>query len=88
VTALTINAGEFRPLGSATISAITVGSNGTLDCRKGTDTFTGPATINLYKGAKVYDPQGRLGGAAFKLNNCTLADVTLVIPANKTITPS
>jgi hypothetical protein len=89
-TALTINGGTYYPLGSATITALTVGSNGTLDCRAGTDTFTVSGTIQLYKGAKVYDPQGRInnGAAVFKLNNCSITDVTLDLPKNKTYTLS
>lgn len=88
VTALTINGGTHYPLGAATYTTITVGPQGVLDCRKGGATFTVANTVQLYPGAKVYDPQGRMGNWVFKLNGGTLGDYEIVTPDNKTLTLS
>ncbi len=88
ITALTVAGGTFYPLGSATITTLTVPSGGTFDCRRGTDTFAITNTVQLYKGSRFLDPQGRAGNVVFKLNNCTLADVEIVLATNKTYTLS
>lgn len=88
ITTATVNGGTLFPLGDATITTLTVGSNGTFDASKGTDTFTITNTVQLYKGASFIDPAGRAGNVVFKLNNCTLADVTIVLAPNKTFTLS
>lgn len=86
ITALTVNGGTFYPTGAATITTLNL--YGTLDCTKGNASFTVTNTINLAKGSKIIDPQGRLGNVPFKLNNCTFADVTIISPFSKTYTPS
>jgi hypothetical protein len=88
VTALTVNGGEFRPLGSATITTLSVGSGGTFDASKATDTFTITNTVQLYKGSRFIDPQGRAGNVVFKLNKCRFSDVEVVLAPDKTFTPS
>ena len=88
VTALTVLGGKFTPLGGATITTLTIGSSGEFDASKGTATFTITNTIQLYKGAKFRDPAGRAGNVVFKLNQCSLADVTIELAPNKTFTLS
>jgi hypothetical protein len=88
VTTLNLNAGTHYPLGAATYTTITVGPSGVLDCRKGGVAFTVSNTIQLYKGAKIYDPQGRMGNFAYKLNGCGPGDVEIVTPFGKTFTLS
>ena len=88
VTALTINGGTHYPNGGATYTTLTIGSSGTFDASKGTATFAITNTVQLFKGSKFIDPQGRSGNIAFKLNGCALADVTIVLPYGKTYTLS
>lgn len=59
-----------------------------MDTTKGTDTITVTNTIQMYKNSKLIDPAGRITNPVIKLNNCTLADVTIVLAANKTYTLS
>ncbi len=88
VTALNLYGGTHRPLGTATYTTIIV-FGGTLDCSKGQGSFTVTNPIQLYKGSKVLDPEGRLGNTPFVLKGCTFADVTIVGPTSgKTYTPS
>ena len=42
----------------------------------------------MYKGSKFIDRGGRTGNLVFKLNQCTLADVTIILAVNKTYTLS
>jgi hypothetical protein len=86
VTTANINAGEHYPLGGATYTTLNL--YGTFDCTKGTASFVITNTIQLYKGAKFIDPQGRAGNIVFKLNGCNLEDVTIITPFNKTFTLS
>lgn len=88
ITTLSVLGGAFYPLGGATITTLNVGSGGTFDCRKGAAAFTITNTVQLYKGSTFLDPNGRTGNVVFKLNQCTLADVTVILPHNKTFTPS
>lgn len=88
ITTLTVRGGTFYPNGAATITTLNVASGGTFDASKGNASFTITNTIQLYKGSKFLDPQGRTGNPVFKLNQCQLADVTVVLPPNKTFTPS
>jgi len=88
VTALTINAGTYYPNGAATHTTITVRTGGKLDCRKGTASFTVTNPIQLFKGAEINDPNGRMGNFAFVLNGCNLEDVTIITPYGKTFTIS
>lgn len=88
VTALTVNGGVFYNIGAATITTLTLASGGKFDATKGTATFAITNTIQMYKGASFIDPNGRAGNVVFKLNNCTLADVTIVLAPNKTFTLS
>jgi hypothetical protein len=86
ITTLNVNGGTFYPTGAATITTLNL--FGTLDCTKGNVAFTVTNALQLYKGAKIIDPQGRLQNAPFKLNGCTFADVTIQAPYGKTYTPS
>jgi hypothetical protein len=88
VTAATIYGGEHFPMGGATYTTLTLGPNGTFDTRKAVATFTITNTIQLHKGAKFIDPTGRAGNVVFKLNRCSPADVTIVLPPDKTYTLS
>jgi hypothetical protein len=88
VTALTINKGNYFPLGAATHTTIIVGPQGVLDCRKGGASFVVTNTVQLYPGAKVYDPQGRMGNWVFKCNGGSPGDYEIVTPDNKTFTLS
>ena len=85
ITTLNVNGGTFYPTGTSTITTLNL--YGTLDLTKGHGTITVTNTIQLYKGAKIIDPQGRLGNAVFKLNGFTFSDVVQG-PPNKTYTPS
>lgn len=88
ITTLNVLGGTYYPLADATITTLTVGSGGVFDCTSGVDSFTITNTVQLYKGAKFLDPQGRTGNVVFKLNNCALEDVTIKLPPNKTYTLS
>ena len=88
ITSLTVNGGTFLPNGAATVTTLTIGSGGVFDASKGTASFTITNTIQMYKGSKFLDPQGRTGNVVFKLNGCGPGDVTIVFPAGKTYTLS
>lgn len=89
-TATTVNVlgGKFYPLKNATITTLTVGSGGEFNTSRGTDPFAITNTIQLFKGSKYIDPAGRVASPVFKLNQCTPADVTIVLAGNKTLTIS
>jgi hypothetical protein len=55
---------------------------------KGAATFAITNTIQMYKGAKFIDEAGRAGNVVFKLNQCSLEDVTIKLADNKTFTTS
>lgn len=86
VTTANISAGTHYPNGGATYTTLNL-FGGTFDASKGNASFT-IGTLNMYKGAKFIDPQGRAGNVAFTLKGCSLADVTIVIPPGKTVTLS
>jgi hypothetical protein len=88
VTAATVNGGTAYPLGGATWTTLTLASGGKFDTTRGTATFAITNTIQMYKGSSFIDPGGRAGNVVVKLNNCTLADVTIVLAPNKTYTLS
>jgi hypothetical protein len=87
VTALNLNGGVFYNNGAATITTLNL-YGGSFDASKGTASFAITNTVQMYKGAKFIDPQGRTGNVVIKLNGCTFSDVTIVHPFNKTYTPS
>lgn len=78
----------FNPIGVATYTTLTIGTFGTFDASKGTGAITIPNTIQMYRGGKFLDPQGRCGNVVIKFNQCTPADCEVVIAPNKTITLS
>jgi hypothetical protein len=84
VTTANIYGGTHYPNGAATYTTLNL-FGGTFDASKGNASFTA-STINLYKGARFIDPQGRTGNPAIILKGCKLADVTIDHPVNKTIT--
>jgi hypothetical protein len=88
ITTLNVLGGTFYPLGGATVTTLNIGSGGTFDCSKGTGSFTITNTVEIHKGGKFIDPQGRTGNPVLKLVQCKLSDVTIVLPDNKTLTPS
>jgi hypothetical protein len=88
ITALNVNGGTFYPTGAATITTLTFNGPGTFDCSKGGASFAITNTVQLCKGAKYLDRQGRSGNIVFKLNDCSLADVTIELPPDKTFTLS
>jgi hypothetical protein len=63
-----------------------VGSAGTLDVSQAPTALTPSGTVQLYAGSTVDDSAGRYGNWAFKLNHCTLAEVNVVTPDDKTLT--
>lgn len=87
VTTANIYGGTHYPNGATTYTTLKL-FGGTFDASKGNAAITITNTIELYKGAKFIDPQGRSGTPVFHLNGCTLAEVTIVLPAGKTFTVS
>ncbi len=86
VTTANIYGGLHYPNGAATYTTLNL--YGTFDASKGNAPFVITNTVQMYRGAKFIDPQGRAGNVVIKLNGCTFADVTIVSPFNKTITYS
>ena len=87
-TAITVNKGaNFYPNGAATLTTLDI-NGGTVDCTKGSASFTITNAITMSAGSKFYDPQGRTGNPVFTLRDCGLQDVTIILPQGKTITPS
>jgi hypothetical protein len=86
VTTLHNNGGVFYPTGALTITTLNL--YGTIDLTKGHGTVTVTNTIQVYKGAKIIDPQGRMGNFVYKLNGCGPDDVTIITPFGKTFTLS
>lgn len=73
-------------LGAVTITTQTIGPRGEVHLESGNGTVTFTNSIQMSKGAKFFDPQGRSGNPVFVLNRCNLEDVTIVLPVGKTIT--
>lgn len=88
ITTMTVSGGTFYQVGNGTITTLTVGSGGEFDTSKGSDTFAITNTIQLFKNSKFKDRAGRAGNVVFKLNQCSLADVTIELAPNKTYTLS
>ena len=88
VTALNLNGGTFYPTGAATITTLTYNGPGTFDCSKGGATFAITNTIQMCKGTVFIDTQGQADNIVFKLNDCSLADVTIRLQPDKTFTLS
>jgi hypothetical protein len=88
INALTVEGGTFKNNGGAAINGLTIGPGGHFDLSSGTASCTIGGTIQLYAGARFSDPQGRSGSVSFKLNGCTLEDVTIELPRSKTYTVS
>lgn len=87
VTTANIYGGTHYPNGGATYTTLKL-FGGTFDASKGSASFVVTNTIQLYRGAKYLDPQGRSGNVVFKLNGCLPSEVTIVIPKDKTLTVS
>jgi hypothetical protein len=87
ITTANIYGGTHYPVGAATYTTLKL-FGGTFDASRGNASFAITNTIQLYKGAIFRDPQGRVSGPVFKLNGCTMADVTIDIPKDKTYTVS
>ena len=87
VTTLNLYGGTHYPNGGSTYTTLNV-FGGTFDASKGNAAFTITNTVNLYKGAKFIDPQGRTGNPVFSLVGCNLQDVTIVLKPGKTLTLS
>lgn len=88
VTSMTVNkGGVHQPMGAATYTTIDL-NGGTFDCSLGAASFTITNPITMSAGSRFIDPQGRTSNPVFTLRDCTLADVTIVLPQGKTITPS
>jgi len=69
-------------------STVTIGSGGTLDMTNAPATVSIGSTIQMYSGSQMLDPAGRAGNFVFKLNHCTLQEVNIVVPDDKTFTLS
>lgn len=76
VTTLTIDGGTCFFTSTGNITTPTVGNQGTLDFSQDLRTRTA-GTIQLYRGAVLNDPQKTVTSMVFKLNRCTLKDVTV-----------
>lgn len=75
---LDIRGGRFRALGTGTAATLEISGTGHFDKTEALQGQTITAEVQLYKGAKISDPAGKLtftGG--IKLNGCRLSDVTL-----------
>ena len=88
VTSLAIKDSRCLYEGTGTVTTLTIDANGVFDLRAGAGSVTITNAIQMSAGAVFYDPAGRSGNVAFVLNNCTLNQVTIVTPLDKTITLS
>lgn len=87
VTTLNLYGGTHLPNGGATYTTLNL-FGGTFDASKGNASFVITNTVQMYKGSRFLDPQGRAGNVVFKLNGCSPSDVTIDFPKNKTYTLS
>lgn len=87
VTTANIYGGIHYPNGAVTYTTLRL-YGATFDLSKGNSAVTITNTIQLYAGARFLDPQGRVTGPVFKLNGCSLSDVTIVVQKDKTFTVS
>lgn len=86
---LVIDAGAVRWKSTGAIGASPIiGSEGTLDLSQAPTALTPSGTVQMYAGATLDDSAGRFGNFAVKLNRCTLAEVNIVTPDDKTLTLS
>lgn len=65
-----------------------IGSEGVLDFGEAPKALTPSGTVQMYAGGSLLDPAGRYVNFAVKANRCTLAEITLVTPNDKTYTLS
>jgi hypothetical protein len=86
LTTANVNGGILYPTGALTITTLNL--FGTIDLTKGHGTVTVTNTIQVYKGATINDPQGRMGNFVYKLNGCGPEDVKIITPFGKTYTLS
>ena len=84
-----IDGGRMRWKSTGAVGASPyIGSEGILDFSEAPSTLTPSGTVQIYAGGSLIDPAGRFRNFAVKLNRCTLAEVTIVIPNDKTLTLS
>jgi hypothetical protein len=88
VTTLNVWGGRWHQRNGSTITTLTVG-NGVFDKSANSEPLTITNVVQLYKGARIYDPLGTITfSAGFKLNGCTWKDVEVILANGKTYTPS
>ena len=74
---------------NGTLTTGTITSNGTLDFSRDPRPVTITNALQVYGGAVIRDPRGRVTWTAgFKTNKCSLTDVTLDLVTDKTWTPT
>lgn len=88
ITTANIWGGIHRQRAGGTITTLKVGT-ALFDKSANSEPLTITNAVQLYKGAKIYDPQGTITfSAGFVLNGCTWADVEVVVGFGRTYTPS
>lgn len=88
ITTLKIWGGQWRQRSGSTITTLHVG-NGVFDKSQNMEPLTITNAVQLFKGARIYDPLGTITfSAGFVLNGCTWKDVEVILANGKTYTPS
>jgi hypothetical protein len=88
VTTLNVWGGRWHQRNGSTITTLTVG-NGVFDKSANSEPLTITNAVQLFKGARIYDPLGTITfSAGIKLNGCTWKDVEVILANGKTYTPS
>jgi hypothetical protein len=90
ITTANVFAGRLYWFSSGTITTLTLGPGAIFDASVGAGNFTITNPVVMAAGSVFYDPDGRTisAGVSFALQNCTLAQVTIVCGAGRTVTIS
>lgn len=88
ITTLKIWGGAFRMRGGTGVTTLHIG-NALFDKSTNMEALTVTNAVQLFKGARIYDPHGTITfTAGFVLNGCTWKDVEIILSPGKTYTPS
>lgn len=86
-TTITIEGGTFYEMSSGTKTTVNITGTGVANCEQLNVTRTW-TTVNLYKGASLFDQRESLSSLAAILKFCSLADVNLRLGSDITLTRS
>jgi hypothetical protein len=89
ITTLKIWGGRTRYRTGGTLTTLHVGKSGIFDKSENADELTITNAVQLFKGARIYDPNGSINfNAGFVLNGCNWTDVEVILSNGRTYDPN